>query len=211
MHLSDFEKRIYNEYLKAQRKGKPYTLRKNFDKVDDETLVCLKQLSEFFSSFPDIRLTDFFNAGFEDADFQPITFFKSMRAIKMYNRYIGNKLNKADDEWVIDFIKTSLLFIHKFCKANNIAIDDYLNCEAPAGVPWYVIHLKNFNVCIYLLLAFQDFENKLLQHSDAVAMTLGDDFLKDVARHRTMFVTSTKCKLIARNGLDMLRKQNNLT
>ena len=211
MHLSDFEKRIYNEYLKAQRKGKPYTLRKNFDKVDDETLVCLKQLSEFFSSFPDIRLTDFFNAGFEDADFQPITFFKSMRAIKMYNRYIGNKLNKADDEWVIDFIKTSLLFIHKFCKTNNIAIDDYLNCEAPAGVPWYVIHLKNFNVCIYLLLAFQDFENKLLQHSDAVAMTLGDDFLKDVARHRTMFVTSTKCKLIARNGLDMLRKQNNLT
>lgn len=207
MHLSDFDKHIYNEYLKAQRKGKPYTLRKNFDNIDDETQVCLKQLSEFFTSFPDIRINDFFNAGFKDTDFQSITFFKSMRAIKMYHAYIGSKLNKADDVWVIDFIKSSLLYVHKFCKQNNLTVDQYLDAESPAGVPWFAIHLKNFNVCVYLLLAFFDFENKIMKHSDAMVMILGDEFFKDIAHHRTMFVTSNKCKQLARNGLDILKQQ----
>ena len=210
MHLSEFEKRIYNEYLKALRRGKPYSTRKNFDKVDDETFVCLKQLSQFFLSFPHIRIDAFFDAGFKDAEYQPLSFFKSMRAIKLYNVYMNDKLNKADDEWVLSFVKESLQFVYKFCKENNIGIDEYIDNESPSGVPWYAIHLKEFKVCIYLLLAFPMFENKLMQHSDEIELILGKEFIQNFARHRTMFVTSNKCKKIARAGLDILKTETKL-
>ena len=206
MHLSEFEKLIYNEYLRAQRKGKPFTARKQFDDLKDEDFVCLKQLSQFFLSFPHIKIKHFFDAGFEDATYQPLSFFKSMKAIKRYNLYLNDKLNKADDEWVIDFVKSSLKFVYKFCKDNEIAVGSYLDASSPSGIPWYMIHLKDFNVCIYLLLAFSDFENKLLNHSDEACMILGNDFLKDIPRHRTMFVSSAKCKTIARSGLDLIKQ-----
>lgn len=210
MHLSEFEKHIYNEYLKALRKGKPYNTRKNFDKIDDETFVCLKQLSQFFASFPHIKIDVFFEAGFKDSEFHALSFFKSMRAIKLYNVYMNDKLNKADDEWVLSFVKESLQFIYKFCKDNNVAIEDYIDAESPSGIPWYAIHLKEFKVCIYLLLAFEAFENKLLQHSDEIEIVLGKDFIQNFSRHRTMFVTSSKCKKIARAGLDILKTQTKL-
>lgn len=208
MHLSDFEKSIYNEYLRAQRKGKPFTPRKQFDDLKEQHVVALKQLASFFTSLSNVKPRDFFNAGFVDSDFQTLEFFKTMKAIKLYNLYIADQLNKVDEDWTIDFVKSSMLFIYSFCKNNNIALKDYLNANAPAGFPWFIVHLKDLKICIFALLAFQGFETKLLQCSTDAQQILGDDFLREMPKHRTNFFASKKCKNIARQGLELINKQN---
>lgn len=205
MHLSEFEKNIYNEYLKAQRKNKPFNARKKFDDLNDETFVVLKQLGSFFASFPSIKIKDFFDAGFLDNEFQPIAFFKTMRAIKTYRLYVEQKLTEVDEEWVLNFIKESLLFIFSFCKQNNVNTRDYLNLVAPSGIPWFIIHLKDFKICLYSILDFHNFENKLIEYSNEIMQVLGDVFFKELPKHRTAFFASKKCKITARNGLKLIQ------
>lgn len=205
MHLSDFEKNVYNEYLRAQRKNKPFNARKKFDDLDDETVVVLKQLSSFFASFPNIKIKDFFDAGFESNPFTPIAFFKTMRAIKTYKTYVDQKLNNADEEWVLNFVKESLMYIFSFCKQSNASAKDYLNMVAPSGIPWFIIHLKDFKICLYSILDFHGFDNKLLEYSSEAMQVLGDSFFKELPKHRTAFFASKQCKNIARNGLKLIQ------
>ena len=211
MHLSEFEKSIYNEYLRAQRKNKPFTARKNFDDLDDETIVALKQLGSFFSTFSNIKIKDFFDAGFKDNEFQPIAFFKTMRAIKIYKLYIDHKLANVDEQWVINFVKESLLFIFSFCKQNNVQTGEYLNLVAPSGIPWFIIHLKEFKICLYSVLDFHNFDNKLFAYSSEAAQVLGDSFLKELPKYRTAFFASKQCKKVVRDGLKLIlnNKQTN--
>lgn len=205
MHLSDFEKNIYNEYLRAQRKNKPFTARKKFDDLNDETFVVLKQLGSFFAMFPGIKIKDFFDAGFLDNEFQPIAFFKTMRAIKTYKAYVDQKMADADEEWVLSFVKESLLFIFSFCKQNNIQSKNYLCAVAPSNIPWFIIHLKDFKICLYSILDFHNFDNKLLEYSSEAMQVLGDAFFKELPKHRTAFFASKQCKNIARNGLKLIQ------
>lgn len=208
MHLSEFEKNIYNEYLRAQRKNKPFNARKKFDDLDDETIVVLKQLGSFFASVPNIRIKDFFDAGFKDNEFQPIAFFKTMRAIKTYKLYVDQKLAETDEEWVLNFIKESLMFIFSFCKQNNAHTKDYLNLIAPSGIPWFIIHLKDFKICLYSVLDFESFDNKLMEYSSEAMQVLGDAFFKELPKHRTAFFASKKCKSVARDGLKLIQTTN---
>lgn len=208
MHLNEFEKSIYNEYLRAQRKGKPFTPRKDFSEIEDEQFVLLKQLASFFASFSNIKPRDFFNAGFANSDYQPLNFFKTLKAIKLYNIYIAEQLSNADEEWTINFVKESMVFIFTFCRDNNIAVDKYLDITSPAGLPWFVVHLKELKVCLFALFAIQDFENKLYCNIDDVAVVLGDEFLKELPKHRTNFFASKKCKNIARQGLNLIKQTN---
>lgn len=208
MHLSDIEKIIYNEYLRAKRKGKPFNARKNFDDIDDATYISLKRLGTFFTSFPNIRYKDFFDAGIltpQRSERPPeLAFFTSMRAIKMYNEYIKEKLNSADDGWVLSFCKESLFFIYEFCKSRGISVADYLNIKTPAGFPWFIIHLKDFKICIYAILAFEGIDSKLVEYSDEVRQIISDDFLKCIPQHRTNFFASKKCKALVREGLKLI-------
>jgi hypothetical protein len=209
MHLSDFKKTIYNVYLQALRKNRPFTNRKKFDDLDDEVVVVLKQLNTFFASFPNIKIKDFFDAGFADNEFQPIAFFKTMRAIKTYKSYIDQKLANADEEWVLSFVKESLLFIFSFCKQNSIDVKDYISAVAPSGIPWFIIHLKEFKICLYSILDFAGFDSKLLEYSSEAMQVLGDGFLKDLPKNRTAFFASKKCKSMARNGLELIQTNTN--
>ena len=207
MQLSSFEKAIYNEYLRAKRRGKPYTPRKDFRDLDAKTYTSLNKVASFLTTYNHIRPRDFFDAGFADNEYATLDFFFSMRAVKLYKMYFETQLNKADAEWTIDFLKESFLFILRFCKENNISVDDYIEMESPGGIPWFIIHLKNFNICIYLLFAFDTFENKLIQHSYEVTQMLSDEFIKGLPQHRMNFIRSERCKKIAREGLLLCRKQ----
>jgi hypothetical protein len=204
MHLSLQEQQIYNTYLKCLRHGKPFTVRKNFDKITDKQYVALKRLALFFNSLPNIRIEDFFNASFENEEYLPLESFRSQRAVKLYNIYIHTKLKRADNDWTIQFVRDSLVFILEFCKHENISPINYLNAISIGGIPWFVIHIKQFNVCIYLLLAFEQLTDKLLEYNKEVEEFLGKEFLKSLQIHRSQFTTSTKCKLIARKGLEIL-------
>lgn len=206
MHLSDIEKIIYNEYLRAKRKGKPFNARKNFDDVDDATYISLSRLGTFFTSFPHIRYKEFFDAGFASDEYAQLSFFTSMRAIKLYNNHIKEKLNNADDDWVLAFCKESLFFIYEFCKSRNVSAADYLNIQAPAGFPWFIIHLKDFKICIYAVLAFEGIDRKLVEYSDEIRQIISDEFLKCIPQHRTNFFASKKCKTLVREGLKLITK-----
>lgn len=207
MHLSDFEKRIYNEYLRASRRGKPYTLRKNFEGISDETYVNIKKLAAFFHTFPHIQIREYFDAGFVDTEFQQLKFFRTLRATKMYNAYMADKISTPDNEWNINFVRNSLLFIYLFCKERKISVENYVDELTPAGHPWCFIHLKEFKVCIYALLGFDTFENKLSRHFDDIkGIVLPEDFCDSLPRLRTAFFASKKCKTLVREGLKAIKK-----
>lgn len=93
---TDFEKRIYNEYLKELRKSKnqPYKLRKNFDKVDEKTKLYLKKLSLFFINNKEVRPDDFFKAPYSvypEGEHFGLDFYISQKAIKAYKIFIKNE------------------------------------------------------------------------------------------------------------------------
>ena len=206
MHLSEQEKNIYNEYLRASRKNKPFRPRKDFEKLDDDTKIVVHQLRAFFDSFPAIRVRDFFEAGFNDIEYQPIEFFKSLRAIKKYNVYIADKIANIDSDWFVEFARESLLFVYSFCKDNNIAVSDYINCRAPSGIPWCIIHLKELKICLFLILAFPGGENKLFEYSSDIRDYLGDEFLRELPKHRAIFLRSTKSKDVLLKGVQLITK-----
>ena len=93
---TDFEKRIYNEYLKELRRSKnqPYKLRKNFDKIDEKTKLCLKKLSLFFINNKEVSPNDFFKSPYSvypQGEHFGLDFYTTQRAIKAYKIFIKNE------------------------------------------------------------------------------------------------------------------------
>lgn len=207
MHLSEFEQRIYNVYLRKLRKEKNFKYRKNFDSLDDENKIALKQLSSFFTEFPNINVNDFFEAGFRDAEYRKLSYFKTYSAISAYNRFISEQTKNIDSEWVKNFIHNSILFINNFCNANKILIDEYLEAKSESGIPWFVIHLKEMKVSIFLLLAFDTLESNILRYADDIKLIIGDTFFEELGKHRTSFAASKTCKQYARIGLQLIRQK----
>ncbi|NBW58174.1 hypothetical protein EBR43_10440, partial [bacterium] len=65
--MSEFEKFIYNSYLKVFKTAtnSPYKLRKNFSDINDEAFICVKKLASFFKRFPSIDIESFFKAPYK--------------------------------------------------------------------------------------------------------------------------------------------------
>jgi hypothetical protein len=105
---TDFEKLIYNEFLKESRKAKnqPYRLRKDFTKIDNTTQLSLKKLSYFFIKHKDINPTEFFKAPYQiyspEETFR-ITFYTTQKAIHVYKIY-KESLKKVDSPEITDMI-----------------------------------------------------------------------------------------------------------
>jgi hypothetical protein len=212
MNLSDFEKRIYNQYLYACRvnNNKPFSPRKQFDDVDSETLVTLKRIAGFLEKFPNINLKDFFDAPFKmnESKHIALSFFNSMRAIKLFSLYTFEQLQNADSEWTIEKIKQSMLFIYNFCRANNVAFNNYMMCAAPSGIPWFVLHLQQFSINIYALLAFPNADKQLNGNANHLDEIIGNNLSKKLSTYNSKFVTSTKCKQVARLAYEKINQQN---
>jgi hypothetical protein len=108
---TDFEKRIYNEYLKESRGAKslPYRNRKDFTKLDPTIKLCLQKLSYLFNKHQEINITDFFKAPYfvyPEGETTQLKFYTTQKAISIYKIYINSK-KSFDDSKNSDNISTT--------------------------------------------------------------------------------------------------------
>ena len=94
---TDFEKRIYNEFLKESRKAKnlPYKQRKNFTKINDTMKLCLNKLSNFFINNKEVNITDFFKAPYHvypEGETFDLKFFVSPKARGVYKIFTKSSM-----------------------------------------------------------------------------------------------------------------------
>jgi len=155
--LSDFEKRIYNCYLKNFRKGEPYRPRKDFSDVNPNVVLSLVKLSAFFNSYPHINMEEFFeapNSLYKDDKYPALKSFIGRAAIKNYSLYQKQKEDR-NPELQFDYNRDSFKFIGLFCVNNKIKISDYLSHKTGYMYSW-LNHYREHRVNPYALFAIGD-------------------------------------------------------
>lgn len=160
MELGDFEKKIYNIYLKTlgEKQGRPYMSKKDFSNMTESMKTTLKRLKMFFETYKDVNPLTFFRAGFkgEDKNFLELSYFTSLRASKLYAKYIKEKyMTSVDNEESIKDFKEGIIFIYDFMRDNDFTLNDYLTSLNESGVPWFIIHLKRQNISFYHIHALE--------------------------------------------------------
>lgn len=205
--ITENEKRIYNKYLAVTRteQDKPFKLRQNFnDFKDDANYIYIKKLGLFFNKYSSVDMDDFFKAPFaiyNDKGFYDLKFYTSQKALKIYTMYQTKKQDELPDETnQLFFIKSSLNFILKFCKNNNISVKDYIN-HTTNDINSFILHLKERKICIYVIFGFENAENILR----SIGAELLDFIFKDLKNkldiYRTRFYTSKKAKVLVKEGI----------
>lgn len=150
------QQEIYNDYLKAfaNFQGRPYRKRKDFSKMKQTVTVALEKLERFFRQYKHIQPYNFFKATFDTTDkkYIGIEDFTKYSAITAYSRWCKerNGTDANDDEIVKSFM-SGIIFIKKFCDKHGLTFQDYAKSINSAGVPWYIIHLKEQNITLYHL------------------------------------------------------------
>lgn len=212
-NLTEFEKQIYNEHLIAQRtaNNKPFSVRKDFTDLDDSKVLAVKKAAMFFSKFKHIKTKDFFIAPYKvyGGTYFDLSFYLTSKAILAHKLYIFEQLQSADQEWVLDKIRQSWLFIYKFCKDNQMNPEQYIHAKTGADVPWFAIHLQQFDICLYVLFAFDFIDTILNINEQNIEFILGKDFKSEVKSFRIKFYASSKCKNLVREGLRKITEKLN--
>jgi hypothetical protein len=212
--ISDYEKYLYNLHLKASRttQNKPYTVRKNFNDLDEKAGACLKKLSFFFNKHKDIDPLAFFTASYKlynDEQFFDLCYFNSLKAVKAYTIHCKNLSNlDPDSEEQLAFTKKSLIYIYNFCKDNNLHLTEYLSHKTN-NMFSFLLHLKNRDINLYSILSFDNLNNVLSKSdTEVLRFMFESDFLEKLNLKKIKFLNSSKCKHLVINGLDKLK--NNL-
>ncbi len=156
MSLTDKEKNIYNTFLATGRsiQNKPFTIRKDFNKVDDKTYILLKKLSAFFAKYSHIKYGDFFAAPYKYYgvdNYFDLQYFTTVKAIKCYSLYQKQKETEdPDNEYIINSCKESCSFIYKYCKEQNLTLAEY-KVSIVGTMPIIMQHLKEHRINFYVL------------------------------------------------------------
>lgn len=210
--VTDFDKYVYNSYLKVLRSknNKPYKLRKDFSTLNDETFVYLKKLVNFFCRNKDIKPEEFFSASFNvysDSPFLDLKYFTSLKATKAYT--ISQKQREKldpDSAEQLAFTKSSLLFIKEFCIKNQIDLAKYTDA-IHNNTHYFLLHLKERNVNIYSLFGFGTFEKNFKKSDlEVVKFMLGEDFVNNFSTFKLKFLNSKKCKIFVEEGIKKIKE-----
>jgi hypothetical protein len=211
--MTEFQKYIYNTYLKISRsvKGLPYRFRLDFSNFEeDKNYVTIIKLSNFFNAHKSVNPELFFKAPYEIYDKNEtfyLDFYLSARAAKTYTLYLNQiKDSDPDDRKQLDFIVNSARFVYNFCKESNIKVIDYPR-HMPASTPSYLQHLLQCNVSIYFLFSFPDFEKNLRSFDwELIKFLLGEDFFSKLDKNRSLFLQSNKCKILSAKAFNKINK-----
>ena len=202
--MTDLEKRIYNTYLKVSRgkQNQPVTYRKKFDGFEEtDKGVYTRKLGRFFSKYPHISHTDFFEAPYEvypDDDKFDLSFYITQKAIKAYTIAVKKRDSQTPDAQ-IDSIKESLGFIFKYCRDKNISWHDYIH-DMSENMNTFVIHIREHKVCVYALFGFQDFDRVVSNIPEELLQFTVGDHLSNIPLLRTRFYSSNKAKKLITEG-----------
>jgi hypothetical protein len=203
--IEERQKKIYNSFLRASRasKNKPFTQRQNFDNITSTVEVALKKLDSFFASHPTVRYYDFFIAPYsiyKDQEFFDLRFYTTMKALKCYTEYIKQlEYSDSDSDIIIERCKECCINIYKFCKEQNITLQEYKTQQA-GTIPLYIQHLKEHKINFYTLHGLE--VNIPTSREDVdIFRFMFEDFSTTFNNTRSRFIRSTRLKKIVRAAL----------
>ena len=184
--MTEYEKRIYNAYLGATKRGQdlPYKLRQNFvDFEDTGDYALVQRLVKFFSTRKQIDVNEFFSAPYEiydDMGHLTLKDYVGLKACNWYTTYKAETVKTLDDPDTIKKILESFKFIIKFCRKNNIkSVEDYVKFQETGKMyPSYILHVKNGEVIFQVFFGYLHFEKYFYQiPRHELKLILGDIIL----------------------------------
>jgi len=211
MKISNDLQNIYNQYLRISRTSanKPFKLRKDFSKFDDDKFVYLTRISNLFKRFPNVDRENYFKAPFElydDGRFD-LDYFSTMKAVKSYTVYC-NKLDydDPDSEYHIKFIIDSLRHVGKYCHMNKISIGEYFTERIGLTYTW----MKDYNtrnISIYFLMAFPQVYDIMKGEEEDVQELMMRDLEEKYVRVKMKYNSSKKAKKMLIKGISLLHSK----
>jgi len=206
MELSTENQRIYNAHLATSRsmRDKPFKIRKNFENFDKDKEIYLDRLNNFFGSYPNIDIAEYFSAPYclyDDVDYFDLEYFTTQKAKKDYAQYMNQlELMSPDSEQSLKRLINGFKFISKFCKERDLTLQDYMSFSEK-NIPSVLEHLKNHDINFYAIHALGitkfDIENRILEF-------MFKDFWKTFQKTKNMFYASTKMKKLAKQAIQKL-------
>lgn len=154
--ITEYDKRIYNEYLAsiAAANNRPYRRRVNFDNLKDDVYVTLKRLSHMLRD-THIDLKTFFSAPYSvhtDVKFQPLKFYLSSKAVITYTIIVNNRARLgADSVENLEYVKSGLKFVYEYCAENNLTLDEYKTSVTDNNIPTALLHLQQHKINFYIV------------------------------------------------------------
>lgn len=207
------EKLIYNLYLKTSRSnsGLPFRFRKQWHGFEEtEYYPKVLKLKNFFNRNKSVDVIEFFEAPYTiyagESGFD-LDFYSSQKAVSTYTLSLKRKmLLGPDDKYHLNRISKGLKFIQKYCYYKKIPLSEYLKHKEGVQCS-FVVHLKDREISIYNLFAFDEFEKYLKMHDpDLLRFTLGDLY-DQIPVFRTKYFNSNVAKKFSTKGLQKI-KQN---
>jgi hypothetical protein len=208
--LSDFEQKIYNEYLKTSRQAKnqPYRLRKNFDDIPSDVLVYLKRISNILRKFPSIHVNDYFKAPYSIygvEEYFDLKYFTSQKAIRAYTLYVQKEPDfDPDSEDMLLKVLDSLKFLKEFLFANNISLQQYPS-HMTNEMKSFILHWKERKIHPYVLI---ELPNALyyIRHEDQelLKFMFGENVYENIQLYTNRYFSSKKLKVLIKQGLKKL-------
>lgn len=211
MHLTDSEKNIYNTFIATGRsiQSKPFTLRKDFTKLDDKSYILLKKLSYFFNKYPHIRYSEFFSAPYSyygKENYFDLQYFTTIKAVKCYSLYQKQKeLENPDNINIINFCKECCTFIYKYCKENNLTLEEY-KTHTVGNLPVILQHLKEHKINFYTIHGLDCIKTIRRVEKDILDFIV-QDFTIILNNTRINFQKSNNLKNIVRKAFAIIEEK----
>jgi len=157
--LTDFDKYVYNCYLAAiaRAANRAFRVRKNFDKFEDAKYNAIKQISQFLNR-TEIDPQEFFDAPFvvyKDEEYKTLDFYTTSEAVTAYTRYKRHMETCTDESQLVNFTKTGLKFILKYCIENKLSLRQYGEQKTESDIPLCLLHLKEHKINFYCIHALE--------------------------------------------------------
>lgn len=212
--LSDFEKNIYNTFLRISRssQNKPYKLRENFESLDNSSIVYINRISKIFNKFKNIKVADFFIAPhvvYNDNNFYDLKFYASQRALKTYTVYMKQEsITSPDAEHILIRVADALKFLNNFCKQNSVCIKDYHN-HTTNDTPSFILHLKDRSLSFYVMFELPGALSTFTKYdANMLKFMFGKEIFTELSNYKKKYYSSKVCKELSRLGVAKLIKNS---
>lgn len=215
MKLSNYDKVLYNTYLKVTRthQNKKYKYRKNFDDFDEYQVRILKKISSIISK-KNIDQDYYFKASYElydDSDYYPLEYFSTFKAIKRYDMWVKHLYyNNPLHEVIQKQIKDGFMHIHKICKENNLSsAEEYFRLKCYSDYPLFLIDLNDRKICYFNIIGVDNFYSMTKYISEEVIDFLVKEFNNEASSIRRVIYSNNKLRDFIRRILTVIN--SNLT
>ena len=130
----------------------------------------------------------------------------SQKGIKCYKNYIELINNSNNSEIILSLLKSSISFIIKYCKENNLKnFDDYLY-ENQFLIPTLAKHYKSGAISIFLLTSVPNILDLIKNFASDVQETFFYEFTEKYEELRSRLIINKDVQIILRNLEKIINK-----